>query len=150
MALLSAQCPTPPPTKTLLPFLPFCAIARSPLNPAALAFVPFGIVLVRVRVRVAAGGSFGLWRCFIPPPLHVSQVDEGRIRVRVAGRNSASQGRQCTALSPQLLVALKSARRLAIFAQNLDRALFSQAASAACPPGSPWCRLLVTWLPHSK
>ena len=32
--------------------LPFCAIARIPLNPAALAFVPFGIVLVRVRVRV--------------------------------------------------------------------------------------------------
>ena len=31
-------------------FSPFCAVARSPLNPAALAFVPFGIVLVRVRV----------------------------------------------------------------------------------------------------
>ncbi len=27
----------------LLPFSPFCAIARIPLNPAALAFVPFGI-----------------------------------------------------------------------------------------------------------
>ena len=34
------------------PVFAFCAIARSPLNPAALAFVPFGIVLVRVRVRV--------------------------------------------------------------------------------------------------
>ena len=49
---LSTQCPNPPPTKSLLPFLPFCAIARSPLNPAALAFVPLWIVLVRVRVRV--------------------------------------------------------------------------------------------------
>ena len=49
---LSTWCPTPPPTTPLLLFSPFCAIARSPLNPAALAFVPFGIVLVRVRVRV--------------------------------------------------------------------------------------------------
>ncbi len=48
---LSTWCPTPPPTTPLLLFSPFCAIARSPLNPAALAFVPFGIVLVRVRVR---------------------------------------------------------------------------------------------------
>ena len=29
------------------PFSPFCAVVRSPLNPEALAFVPFGIVLVR-------------------------------------------------------------------------------------------------------
>ena len=43
-----------PPTTPLLPFSPFCAIARIPLNPAALAFVPFGIVLVRVRVRARA------------------------------------------------------------------------------------------------
>ncbi len=28
-----------------------------PLNPAALAFVPFGVVLVRVRVRVRIGGK---------------------------------------------------------------------------------------------
>ncbi len=28
-----------------------------PLNPAALAFVPFGIVLVRVRVRLIAGSA---------------------------------------------------------------------------------------------
>ena len=49
---LSTWCPTPPPTTPLLPFLPFCAIARGPLNPAALAFVPFGIVLVRVRVKL--------------------------------------------------------------------------------------------------
>ena len=33
-------------------FRPFCAVVRSPLHPAALAFVSFGIVLVRVRVRV--------------------------------------------------------------------------------------------------
>ena len=51
---LSTWCPTPPPTTPLLPFSPFCAIVRIPLNPAALAFVPFGIVLVRVRVRVHA------------------------------------------------------------------------------------------------
>ena len=49
---LSTWCPTPPPTTPLLLFSPFCAIARIPLHPAALAFVPFGIVLVRVRVRV--------------------------------------------------------------------------------------------------
>ena len=49
---LPTWCPTPPPTTRLLPFSPFCALARSPLNSAALAFVPFGIVLVRVRVRV--------------------------------------------------------------------------------------------------
>ena len=47
---LSTWCPTPSPTSPLLPFSPFGAIARNPLNPAALAFVPFGIVLVRVRV----------------------------------------------------------------------------------------------------
>ena len=41
----------PPPTSPLLPFSPFCAIARNPLNPADLAFVPFGIVKVRIRVR---------------------------------------------------------------------------------------------------
>ena len=55
---LSTWCPTPPPTTPLLPFSPFCAIVRIPLNPAALAFVPFGIVLVRVRVR--ALGLFDL------------------------------------------------------------------------------------------
>ena len=32
--------------------MPFCAVVRSPLHPAALAFVSFGKVLVRVRVLV--------------------------------------------------------------------------------------------------
>lgn len=45
---------------------------------------------------------------------------------------------QCTALSPQLLVALKSVRCLAV----LGRALFVQ-PSAFRPPGSPRCRLSV-------
>ena len=39
------------------PVFAFCAIVRSPLNPAALAFVPFGIVLVRVRVRASASAT---------------------------------------------------------------------------------------------
>ncbi len=33
---------------------PHAPHTRAPLNPAALAFVPFGIVLVRVRVRKLA------------------------------------------------------------------------------------------------
>ena len=41
-----------------------------PLNPAALAFVPFGIVLVRVRVRVGKSGQLSIckagWRSQTP------------------------------------------------------------------------------------
>jgi hypothetical protein len=33
------------------------SVAESILNPAALAFVPFGIVLVRVRVRIQGEGA---------------------------------------------------------------------------------------------
>ena len=44
-ALHFRACPTPPP----IPDLTRTSRAR-PLNPAALAFVPFGVVLVRVRV----------------------------------------------------------------------------------------------------
>ena len=54
-----------------------------------------------------------MWRCFIPPPLHVP----GRRRdSRPCDGSAQCQGCQCTALSPQLLVALKSARRSAISA----------------------------------
>jgi hypothetical protein len=38
------------PSSPVFAFLCNRAIARNPLHPAALAFVPFGIVLVRVRV----------------------------------------------------------------------------------------------------
>ena len=46
------------------------------------------------------------------------------------------RGCQCTALSPQLLVALKSARRSAISAARCS-------AKRCLSSGSPWCRLLV-------
>ena len=51
--------------------------------------------------------------CFIPPPLHVP----GRRRdSRPCDGSAQCQGCQCTALTPQLLVALKPARRSAISA----------------------------------
>ncbi len=53
-------------------FCLFCAIARSPLNPAALAFVPFGIVLVRVRVRSAPSAKR---RADFNAPNHKSSTD---------------------------------------------------------------------------
>jgi hypothetical protein len=40
------------------PHMPFALRTRIPLLPAALAFVPFGFVLARVRVRVRARASF--------------------------------------------------------------------------------------------
>ncbi len=59
------------------------------------------------------------------------------IRVRVTGRHSASaQDRLCTALSPQLFVALKSARRLAISA---TRCLATRCLSSGVILGSPLC-----------
>ena len=73
-----------------------------------------------------------MWRSFIPPPLHVP----GRRRdSRPCDGSAQCQGCQCTALSPQLLVALKSARRLAISA-----ALFRQALLVlrGHPGVAPW------------
>ena len=65
--------------------MPFALRTRTPLLPAALAFVSFGFVLVRVRVRVrvhARALVFGERRRLLSP---VSTAI-GRVLVRVRAR----------------------------------------------------------------
>ena len=64
-------------------------------------------------VHDAVGGGFGLWRCFIPLPLHVPGRRRGS---RPCDGSVQCQGCHCTTISPELLLAMKSARRLAISA----------------------------------
>ncbi len=88
-------------------------------------------------VHSVTGRSFHLWRCFIPPPVHEFACP-GSTKV-LASVTRVGPGLPvywlpyCTALSPQLLVALKSARHLL---GDLSRALFSKERSAAFPPAS--------------
>jgi hypothetical protein len=58
-----------------------CCRTQHPLQPAALAFVPYGFVLVRVRVqwlgnprRDVPSTSSGRWRSFAAALMHVSAV----------------------------------------------------------------------------
>ena len=60
-------------------------------------------------VHDAAGGGLGLRRCFIPLPLHVPGRRRGS---RPCDGSVQCQGCHCTTISPQLLLAMKSARRL--------------------------------------
>jgi hypothetical protein len=78
------------------------------------------------EVLVCGGVSFH-------PPPHVP----GRRRdSRPCDGSAQCQGRQCTALSPQLLVALKSARRLAISAAScLARRCLSSGVTLVSPLG---------------
>ncbi len=63
------------------PIYAFCTIARIPLNPAALAVVSFGIVLVRVRVRGFLRSQMPRSRCTQKAPTLESLERDGFVQV---------------------------------------------------------------------
>ena len=77
--------------------MPFALRTRTPLLPAALAFVSFGFVLVRVRVRVRQGGN--VCRCWTNHPFENLIPD--RIGERVQQIPGGGQRKRCGPSEPR-------------------------------------------------